>query len=235
MQPPHQIHLDACVEVGVHEHVAVLYRGRASAFRLASFLSEGLARQELCIYLAPREFHTEMLDSLRALGTDVGNHLRSGALVLHEGLPDFSRLREWEGRVFHEAESRRAPMVRWLEESLWHEALGFSQENFFEFHALLNYRVKKYPSVALCQYDLEQVGTGNLLQAISVHRHLLVDGTLIRDNPFYVPAEKFIPLSPNERERDLLRLYRELDFDQENLLATLVGYSKLEAHPRKGS
>ena len=28
---------------------------------------------------------------------------------------------------------------------------------FFEFHALLNYRVKHYPSVALCQYDLEHI------------------------------------------------------------------------------
>jgi hypothetical protein len=35
----------------------------------------------------------------------------------------------------------------------------------------------------------------------SVHRHLFVEGTLVRDNPFHIPAEKFLPLSPAEKAK----------------------------------
>lgn len=230
MQFPRHLRLDAHVQIGVHEHAAVLYRGRPSAFRLASFLGEGIANNELCIYLAPRSFHDEMFESLRGLGHDVAHHLETGTLRVHEGDREFSGLRDWTNQVFNEAENRRAPMIRWLEEGLWPGALGFQQASFFEFHALLNYQVKQYPSVVLCQYDLEQVEPSDLFRTIAVHRHLILDGILVRDNPFYMPAEKFIPSSPEERERDLLRLYRELGFDVEKLLATLIGYSKLRHH-----
>jgi hypothetical protein len=99
---------------------------------------------------------------------------------------------------------------------------------FFEFHALLNYQVKLYPSVALCQYDLEQIATHHLFAAIAAHRHLLVEGALVRDNPYYIPPEKFLPLSPAERERDLLQLFRDVNFDVMKLLATLSGYGQLQ-------
>ena len=99
--------------------------------------------------------------------------------------------------------------------------------HFFEFHALLNYQVKHYPSAALCQYDLDHFSTHHLFQAIAVHRHLVVEGSLVRDNPFYIPAEKFIPLSPEERESDLSNLYRDVGFDMPRLLEALAAYGRL--------
>jgi hypothetical protein len=106
---------------------------------------------------------------------------------------------------------------------------------FFEFHALLNYQVKMYPSVVICQYDIEQIEIRHLFCAIAVHRHLLVENTLVRDNPFYIPAEKFIPLSPEERERDLQKLFREASFDVDKLLAAVAGYGRLQEPPSRDS
>src|SRR3989442_673412 len=40
--------LEGRVPISRHDHVAVLYRGRDAAFRLASFLAEGLERGESC-------------------------------------------------------------------------------------------------------------------------------------------------------------------------------------------
>jgi hypothetical protein len=57
---------------------------------------------------------------------------------------------------------------------------------------------------------------------------LVVEGALVRDNPFYVPAEKFLPMSPAERERDLLRLFRDVQFDVNKLLAALSGYAQVQ-------
>ncbi len=222
-------HLDSHIPIGSHEHVAVLYRGGPAAFRLSSFLAEGLERQHACHCLAPAAFHVELLESLRALGADPDRHLRSGILQLHEGLGEPDALRERTRRAFAEAERAHAPALRWLEEGSWPQAAGFPIPKFFEVHAILNYQVKQYPSVALCQYELDRIEPRHLFFAIAVHRHLLVENTLVRDNPFYIPAEKFIPLTPEERERDLRQAFREVGFDVEKLLAALAGYGRI--HP----
>ena len=226
-------HLEGRFRIYAHDHVAVLYRESGAAFRLASFFAEGLKRGDLCHYLAPSSFHAEMLESIRALKVDPEPYLESNTLRLREGLADFGALRNQTQQMFADAEHKRTPGVRWLEEGSWPESAGFGMQQFFEFHATLNYQVKHYPSVALCQYSLAQLEPDHLFSAIATHRHVLVEGTLIRDNPFYIPAEKFIPLSPAERRRDLTRMFREVGFDVERLLDALTGYGRL--HPEISS
>ena len=232
MPPPIFTHLESGIPLVRHEHVAVLYRGHAEAFRQSSLLADGLATGDVCCYLAPRSFHAEMIDRLRPHAPELAGHLRSGQLRIHAGPPDSPALREMCRQVFVDAEAQGAPAVRWLEEGIWPEPAGFPMPDFFEFHALLNYQVKHYPSVALCQYDLERFDARYLFQAIAVHRHLIVEGTLVRDNPFYLPAEKFIPLRAEERERDLLQLFRDVGFDMAKLLAALAGYGQLHNQSR---
>lgn len=228
MTAPIFTQLEGRIPIARHEHVAVLYRGRPEAFRLASFLAEGLANGDLCVYLAPAAFHPEMLAELRARGVNPDRYPET--LQVHKGLPEFRALRKWTGQVFLDAERKRVPAVRWLEEGIWPQGVGFPMPHFFEFHALLNYQVKHYPCAALCQYDLDQIEPRHLFCAIAVHRHLLMEETLVRDNPFYIPAEKFIPLEPEERERDLAQLFREVGFDVEKLLATIAGYGRLRTN-----
>jgi hypothetical protein len=227
MPPPLFTHLDGGIPILRHEHVAVLYRGRASAFRHASFFSAGIERGDVCVYLAPPDYHAEMLAQVRSMiphgdGSDVAGRLR-----MHQGAADFDALRELCQQTFDQAERTGAPAVRWLEDGLWPAAAEFPMPHFFEFHALLNYQVKHYPSAALCHYDLERFSTQHLFQAIAVHRHLIVEGSLVRDNPFYIPAEKFIPLSSDDRERDLTRLFRDVGFEMPKLLAALAAYGRL--------
>jgi hypothetical protein len=232
--PPIFTHLDGRTPIRRHEHVAILYKGRAAAFRQAAFLGEGLASGDQCCYLAPGAFHAEMLARLRSIGVDLDRHLRAQTLVLQRGMSDSQQLLEWTEQLFLDAERTQKPAVRWLEEGVWPEPLGFPMPQFFEFHALLNYQVKQYPSVALCQYDMGQIELRHLFCAIAVHRHLLVEDTLVRDNPFYIPAEKFIPLSPEEREHDLLQIFREVGFDLSKMLAALIGYGQIQRAPSEG-
>jgi len=229
MPAPLFTHLDGKFPIVAHDHMAVLYRGRSAAFRLASFLAEGLQRGDLCHYLAPASFHAEMMESIRASNIDPGSYVSSQTLRLRQGLSDFHALRAETQQTFADAEHSRAPAVRWLEEGSWPESSGFPMQKFFEFHAILNYQVKHYPSAALCQYSLDQLKPEHLFSAIATHRHLLVGETLVRDNPFYIPAEKFIPLGPEERQRDLAKVFREVGFDVEKLLGAIAGYGRL--HP----
>ncbi len=231
MAAPEFTRLDGRFPVARHDHVAVLYRGGPGAFRLSSFLAEGLREKHFCHFLAPGAFHAKMVAALRAELPDLDVHLRSGRLVFHEGLPELTSLGELTQKAFAEAERLRAPALRWLEEGSWPESAGFPMGQYFEFDSILNYQVKHYPSVAVCQYGLDQIQTHHLFSAIAVHRHLLVEDTLVRDNPFYIPAEKFISLTPQERERDLAQVFREVGFDLEKLLAALAGYGRLHSNP----
>jgi hypothetical protein len=233
MPAPILTQLEGHIPIHRHEHVAVLRRGGRGAFRLASFLSEGLRAGDWCSYLAPAAFHVEMLERVRALDVDVEARLREGSLRISEGTADYRELRDWTQQVFTDAEQAKSPAVRWLEDGIWPKPVGFPMPQFFEFHALLNYQVKLYPSVVICQYDIEQIEVRHLFCALAVHRHLLVEDTLVRDNPFYIPAEKFIPLSPEERERDLLNLFRDVGLDVDKLLAAVVAYGQLQQPPSR--
>jgi DcmR-like sensory protein len=235
MNPPPFTRLEGRIPIAAHQHVAVLYRGREQAFRLASFLAEGLGRGDRSVYLAPVSQHAEMLARLERLGADPKRQISTGGLRVEVGESGWKGLQALAEKTFADAEQAGAPGVRWLEDGGWAASAGFPKPRFFEFHALLNYQVKHYPSVALCQYDLGQIDTRDLFSSIAVHRHLLLEETLVRDNPFYIPAEKFIPLSPQERERDLVKLFREVGFDVERLLETLAGYGSLHGTSDQGS
>lgn len=228
MPPPLFTQLEGGIPLLRHEHVAVLYRGRENAFRHAPFLSEGLERGDVCVYLAPPDLRAEMLQCVGEVNSGAAT-VGLPRLRVQDGTQNFAALQETCRQAFGDAERMGAPAVRWLEDGLWPEAAEFPMPYFFEFHALLNYQVKHYPSAAVCQYDLDRFNSQHLFQAIAVHRHLVVDGALIRDNPFYIPAEKFIPLSAADRERDLVQLYREVGFDLNKLLSTLAGYGRVGA------
>jgi hypothetical protein len=226
--PPVFTYLDAQIPVRRHEHMAILHRGHAAAVRWAGFISEGLRLGNWCCYLAPARLHNDMRNRLREFGVDVEGRLSDRTLQFQQEMADTRRLLHWAQSLFADAEAAHAPAVRWLEEGIWPEPAEIPVPQFFEFHARLNYLVKHYPSVALCQYNVEDLEVPHLFCAIAVHRHLLIDGTLVRDNPFYVPAEKFLSLSPEDRDRDLREVFREVGFDVKKLLSTLAGYGQLQ-------
>ena len=97
MPPPLFTVLDGRFPLRAHDHVAVLYRERSEAFRLAPFLAEGLARGDLCHYLAPARFHAEMLDNIRALKVDPDPYLRAG--TLRRQRPALHQQERLEGRM----------------------------------------------------------------------------------------------------------------------------------------
>jgi hypothetical protein len=228
-------YLDARIPVRCHEHMAIVHRGGASAVRSTEFVSEGLRLGHRCCCLAPAAPRRGILTRLRQLGVDVQRHLDDQTLQFPPEASDAGDLLDWAKRFFAEAETARAPAVRWLEEGVWAKSAAISVSQFFDLHARLNYLVKQYPSVVLCQYDIDHLEVPHLFSVIAVHRHLLVEGTLVRDNPFYIPAEKFLAMNPEDRGRDLRTVFREVGFDLGRLLSTLAGYGQLQRPAPSGS
>src|SRR5690348_8916390 len=156
MATPIFTHLEGQVAIPRHEHVAVFFRDPSAAYRLVPFVAEGLRKGDLCQVLAAGAFQYEMLKQLGTQVAELGRHLEVGTLRLHQGPQDLRGLRELSKQLFAEAERTHSHGIRWLEESGWLKAGGMPMPAFFEFHANLNYRVKHYPSVALCQFALDR-------------------------------------------------------------------------------
>ena len=234
-QPPKSsdifTYLHAQIPVRCYEHIAIVHRGSTSAAWQADFLREGLARGEWCCCLAPAHLHAGMIARLHELGADAWRHHENQTLRFLAQAQEMSDLLERARSFFSSAETARAPAVRWLEAGIWANPPGISAPQFFELHARLNYLVKTYPSVALCEYNTDKMEVPQIFSAIAVHRHLLVEGTLVRDNPFYIPAEKFLAMNPEDRERDLRDVFREVGFDLGKLFSILAGYGHLQSPP----
>jgi hypothetical protein len=226
--PPIFTYIDARIPMRCYEHVAALQRSNGAAARGAGFLGEGLHQGQRCCYLAPAALHPGMRSRLRELGLEVDRQVKKQALLFPPPVMEADDLLDWMKAFFAAAEAAHVPAVRWLEDGIWTPPARIPVPLFFEFHSHLNYLVKQYPSVALCQYDTDLLDLPHLFSAIAVHRHLLVQGTLVRDNPFYIPAEKFLTLSTEEREHDLRGAFREVGFDLERLFSTLAGYGRLQ-------
>lgn len=224
-------YLDGGVSVRCHEHLAIVHRGSASLVWGAEFLAEGLSRRHWCCCLAPRALHAGFLLRLRQMGVEVERHLGDRSLQLPPQASTAGDLLELAKGFFAEAETARAPAVRWLDAGVWAQPTGISARQFFELHARLNYLVKHYPSVALCEFNAEQMEIHHLFSAIAIHRHLFVEATLVRDNPFYIPPEKFLAMNPEERESDLRSLFKEVGFDLAKLLSNLAGYGQIQGTP----
>ena len=238
-RPPTSPHIftyiDAKFPVHCHEHVAMIHLGAAPMAWGLEFLREGLRLGHRCCYFPAAAPHLMMLSRLRELGVDVERQLRDQTLQFPPAAAGAGDLLDWAKKFFSDAEGVRAPAIRWLEEGVWAKPAGISATHFFELHSRLNYLVKQYPSVALCRYNTEDLEIPHLFSAIAVHRHLLVEGTLVRDNPFYIPAEKFLAMSPEDRERDLRDVFREVGFNLEKLFSTLAGYGRLQRPAPPGS
>jgi hypothetical protein len=219
--------LEGRFPIACHEHVAVLYRGGEGAFRFVSYLAEGLASGDLCHCMADEDTQSGLIRRLRDLRPSLDLFLKSGQLSFNAGNSDRAELAKGLKQAFARAERARAPALRWLDVAGWAEEAGLPAEHYFEFHALMNYQVKHYPSAVICQFALDSLDPESLCSAIAVHRHLIIENTFVRDNPFYSPPEKFLSLSEEEREREVRAAFRDVGFDADKLLAALEGYGKL--------
>lgn len=221
-------YLDERIPLRWHEHVAVLHQRSEGAPSAMEFISDGLRAGQRCFYLGGSEHRATLLTRLRQSGLDLEKHQNGNALQFPPDLRRADHVLDWASQCFAEAEAAGAPAVRWLEQEMWAGPSGLSPGRFFALHCQLNYLVKHYPIVALCYYDKHQIEVPHLFHALTVHRHLVLDGVLVRDNPFYIPPEKYVSMKSAQREHGLRELWREMDFDLERLLSTLAGYGQLQ-------
>jgi signal transduction histidine kinase len=184
-----------------HEHLCHIYDTPEEWSAVVSaFLISGLRRGERCDYIVD----THTADQVRALlhehGVDVTAAEASGQLaIFHEsdvytrgGFFDPDRMLAFMVNAVETAMSEGYPAIRGAAEMSWVFHGHPGSNRFVEYEAKVNRDVyARYPVTGLCQYEWNRFGLPLLLDVICTHPIIMV-GTTVYDNLYYVPAAEFL-------------------------------------------
>jgi hypothetical protein len=170
-------------------HLCCMYRGIAERDELLGpYVSEGIQAGHTCFVAVSDEDP----DLMEALGSADG----PGDLIVRTVAdPVFSQdtfdideiLAFWETTVSKALVDDGAPFVRLSAEATWWLTQLPSVAELMDYEARLNDFAARHPQSILCLYDIDDLGTGVVFDAMKVHPRIWLSG-LVLENPFYAPA-----------------------------------------------
>jgi len=183
------------------EHLCQIYSTQEEwSAVVTTFLITGLSQSEKCYYIVD----THTADQVRALlheqGVDVTAAETSGQLVIsHEtetytrgGFFDPDRMIAFLVNAAETAIAEGYHAVRGAGEMSWVLRGHPGSNRFVEYEAKVNRDLfPNYPVTVICQYEWQQFGLPLLLDVICTHPIVMV-GTKVYDNPYYIPAAEFL-------------------------------------------
>jgi MEDS: MEthanogen/methylotroph, DcmR Sensory domain len=187
--------------IGVHRHICAFFNGLDEEHRvLGSFYKDGFDRGEKATHIVEAANREEYLGRLADGGIDVERMLRTGQL---EVLP-------WTDMYVRDHRFDQEAMLASVEKIIRSAAgAGYARtklvghhmdwlfrdqsaiENLVEYEARLNGVLSKYDDPVVCNYDASKFGASVALDIMRTHP-LVIIGGILRENPFYVPAEQFL-------------------------------------------
>ena len=205
-----------------HDHLCLIYESqeewRAAA---APFISIGLKQGEKCIYIVDTSTAEEIRKYLLEEGVDVASAEKSGQLsILHEteaytreGSFDPDRMIALLISETEKAVSEGYPALRTTGEMTWVLRGHPGSAKLLEYEAKLNRDLfPKYPCLAICQYDRWKFDP-EIIKGVIMTHPLLVRGSRIYRNFYYVDPEEF--LNKNRAEREVQHWLNNVEREQQ--------------------
>lgn len=165
------------VEVGgltvpIHGHLPTLFETDAGRLRLSvPFLREGIQKGQPCFLYAFDASRKAYLAALRQeKSIDVDAALRDGLLVLLPKIDTSSRgfLRRWE-QVLLQAMTGAPELIRIVGDMATVRQMFESDQDMVDFEASFNVLAKRFPLIALCQYDVRKFSGLTIFRGIKAH------------------------------------------------------------------
>jgi len=184
-----------------HEHLCQIYDTPEEWGAVAAaFLITGLRRGEKCDYIVD----THTADQVRALlheqGVDVTAAEASGQLVILHETETYTRggffdpdqvISSWITSI-ETAIAEGYHTIRGAGEMSWVLRGHPGSNRFVEYEAKLNRDLyPNYPVTGICQYEWQRFGLPLLLDVICTHPIIII-GTKVYENPYYIPAAEFL-------------------------------------------
>jgi hypothetical protein len=167
-----------------------MYRGRAERDRLlVPYLSEGRLAGNTCFVAVAEDDPVQ----LRALGhVDLPGELivrTTDEAVFGKDSFDIEEIIGfWDATVTAALEPEGVSFVRLSAEATWWLTQVPSLDDLLRYEHRLNHFAASHPQSILCLYDIEELGSGVVFEAMKVHPRIWLSG-LILENPFFQPPE----------------------------------------------
>jgi excisionase family DNA binding protein len=161
--------------IEAYTHLATFYDSDAGRLRLtAPFILEGLRAGQPCFLMAHGEVLDSYLERLRHMvGIDLDAAVANGLLRVADG-PGATvdeALQFWE-QAFWSAMESRAPVMRVVGEMAAVRDGFTSEGEMLAFEAAVNLTIKRFPCIAICQYDARSFSGQALFTALRTHPDL---------------------------------------------------------------
>jgi excisionase family DNA binding protein len=163
------------VPLSMHTHLATFYDSDAGRLRLtAPFFAEGLRAGQPCFLVASGDVLDSYFEALgREHGVDIEAALHEGRLVTAPGpgADVDAALSFWEQCCWRAV--GRGPTVIRITGEMASARKGFASDaDMMRFEVAFNVLARRFPMVALCQYDVRQFDGETVFQAMRAHPDL---------------------------------------------------------------
>jgi hypothetical protein len=196
-----QSELFGAVNLDEHHHICAFFNTMDEEHRvLRSFYRDGFDRGEKATHIVDAERRDLYLKRLAEDGIDVNKMIDTGQL---EVLP-------WTDMYVRDHRFDQDAMLASVEELIrsgasagythtklvghhmdWVFADKPAVNSLLEYEARLNDLLSKYSAPVICNYDLSKVNASVAIDIMRTHP-LVIIGGLLRENPFFVPPDKFL-------------------------------------------
>lgn len=153
-------------------HLCTLYESDLGRVKLAvPFLAGGLEANDVCCLVAAPDTQKAILQHLSAACTRLGEYIDGGRLHVSEGLPSGRAMSERMEEAFFEATRSDRHSFRLLGDMAWALHQGMDVDELMEFEMRYNHSLaRRFPVVALCQYDARKFSGTAILNALKCHQ-----------------------------------------------------------------
>src|SRR5438874_5457987 len=202
----------ALEQLSPHDHLCSIYENPQEHYAVAiPFIRIGLDRGEKCIYIADDGTVGDVRQAMQSEGIDVERATASKALVLatkeQAYLEHGSFHPDWMFTFWKEATqlamSEGFSALRATGETEWVLRGGRGLERWMEYESRLTHTLSESNCSALCQYNRRLFPPELILDVIRTHPMVVYGSTVCR-NLYYVPANEF--LGTNQTAREVERL-----------------------------
>jgi transcriptional repressor of dcmA and dcmR len=156
-------------------HLATYYSTDAGALRLtAPFLADGLRSSQPCFLVAAGANVQACLDaSGHEHGVDLKAAIETGQLTIvrFDGGTSDEVIEQWQ-QLFAHALSRGAKLIRLVGEMAYVRTMFTSEDEMLRFEEAFDVMLKRYPVVAVCQYDVREFDGEAILRSLKTHPDL---------------------------------------------------------------
>jgi hypothetical protein len=207
MSRPRQVRLAGSV-LDRSRHVCAFFRSKDEEYRvLLPFITEGFEQGDRAFHILDAHRRQDHLRRLQQAGVAVAEAVAEGRLVirhwedtyLQDGYFDQHRQISLFERALLEGKDQGYPLTRFVAGTEWALLDRPGVHDLIEYESRINDMFSKYNDPVCCTYDVSKFSASVIMDAMRVHRAVIIGGVL-QENPFFIPPDEFLR-ELRERER----------------------------------